>query len=262
MTAFNAHRLTVVAIYFVAVQCLSNHVLKKATYPEILRIRHRLRDTSTRLQATENSPLDTTITRNEEEVRAAMKVDREVSDPASILASKKGEMVTAQLFDAASLDATFLQSLTAKRSYYSIVAERLMQTLDDYQLSSSIKKSNEIALKSRSFADDSIQQEQGVVKERLVVLGTGWGSHAFLKTIDATKYDVKVISPRNYFMFTPMLAASAVGTVEFRSICEPIRNVNPFADYLEATATTVDSIKKGMEIGDTVKYFMSTSTHR
>lgn len=244
MTIFKMPRFTVVAIYFVAVQCLSNHVLKRATYPEILRIRHRLRDTPTRLQAAENSPIDATITRNEEEVRAAMKVDREVSDPTSLLASKKSEMVTAQLFDAASLDATFLQSLTAKRSYYSIVAERLMQTLDDYQLSSSIKKSNEIALKSRSFADDSIQQ--GVVKEKLVVLGTGWGSHAFLKTIDATKYDVKVISPRNYFMFTPMLAASAVGTVEFRSICEPIRNVNPFADYLEATATTVDSAKKGM----------------
>ena len=256
MTVFNVYRFTVVAIYFVAVQCLSNHVLKRATYPEILRIRHRLRDTSTRLQATENSPLDSTITRNEEEVRAAMKVDREVSDPASMLASKKSEMVTAQLFDAASLDATFLQSLTAKRSYYSIVAERLMQTLDDYQLSSSIKKSNEIALKNRMFADDSIQ-EQGVVKEKLVVLGTGWGSHAFLKTIDATKYDVKVISPRNYFMFTPMLAASAVGTVEFRSICEPIRNVNPFADYLEATATTVDSIRKGMKRD----CLMSTSKH-
>ena len=256
MTVFNVYRFTVVAIYFVAVQCLSNHVLKRATYPEILRIRHRLRDTSTRLQATENSPLDSTITRNEEEVRAAMKVDREVSDPASMLASKKSEMVTAQLFDAASLDATFLQSLTAKRSYYSIVAERLMQTLDDYQLSSSIKKSNEIALKNRMFADDSIQ-EQGVVKEKLVVLGTGWGSHAFLKTIDATKYDVKVISPRNYFMFTPMLAASAVGTVEFRSICEPIRNVNPFADYLEATATTVDSTRKGMKRD----CLMSTSKH-
>ena len=46
-------------------------------------------------------------------------------------------------------------------------------------------------------------------------------------------------------MFTPMLAASAVGTVEFRSICEPIRNVNPFVDYLEATASTVDIARKG-----------------
>jgi len=37
-----------------------------------------------------------------------------------------------------------------------------------------------------------------------------------------------------------MLAASAVGTVEFRSITEPIRNVNPLVDYLESQAMEVD----------------------
>ena len=32
-----------------------------------------------------------------------------------------------------------------------------------------------------------------------------------IQTIDAQRYDVTVISPRAYFTFTPMLAASAVG---------------------------------------------------
>lgn len=57
-------------------------------------------------------------------------------------------------------------------------------------------------------------------RQRVVVLGTGWGAHAFLSSIDALKYEVVVVSPRNFMLFTPMLAASAVGTVEYRSITE------------------------------------------
>uniref|UniRef100_A0A0G4FMA0 FAD/NAD(P)-binding domain-containing protein n=1 Tax=Chromera velia CCMP2878 TaxID=1169474 RepID=A0A0G4FMA0_9ALVE len=77
-------------------------------------------------------------------------------------------------------------------------------------------------------------------KKRIVLLGSGWGSHSFLSYIDATKYDVTVVSPRNFFLFTPMLAGAALGTVEFGSITEPIRNVNPRVDYLEATCLGVD----------------------
>lgn len=64
-----------------------------------------------------------------------------------------------------------------------------------------------------------------VKKERIVVLGTGWGAHSLLKGIDTDLYDVTVISPRNFFLFTPMLAGASVGTVEYRSITEPIREV-------------------------------------
>jgi hypothetical protein len=64
------------------------------------------------------------------------------------------------------------------------------------------------------------------IKEKIVVLGTGWGAASYLKDIDTARYDVTVISPRNYFLFTPMLAGSSVGTVEYRSITEPIREVS------------------------------------
>ncbi len=37
-------------------------------------------------------------------------------------------------------------------------------------------------------------------------------------------FNVIVISPRNHFLFTPLLASTTVGTLEFRSIIEPIRN--------------------------------------
>ena len=57
-----------------------------------------------------------------------------------------------------------------------------------------------------------------------MILGTGWSSYALLKTIDKSKYDVIVVSPRNHFLFTPLLASTTVGTLEFRSIIEPVRN--------------------------------------
>lgn len=62
-------------------------------------------------------------------------------------------------------------------------------------------------------------------KERIIILGTGWGAAGFLKCIDTDLYDVTVISPRNFFLFTPMLAGASVGSVEYRSITEPIREV-------------------------------------
>ncbi|XP_052073298.1 uncharacterized protein LOC127711334 isoform X24 [Mytilus californianus] len=63
-----------------------------------------------------------------------------------------------------------------------------------------------------------------VKRERLVILGTGWGSYSVLKTIDKNKFDVIVVSPRNHFLFTPLLCSTTVGTLEFRSVIEPVRN--------------------------------------
>lgn len=77
-------------------------------------------------------------------------------------------------------------------------------------------------------------------RKRIVVLGSGWGAASFLKGIDSDLFDVTVISPRNHFVFTPMLAGASVGTVEYRSITEPIREINRQARFLEATATDID----------------------
>lgn len=40
-------------------------------------------------------------------------------------------------------------------------------------------------------------------KERVVVLGTGWGAAALVKTLDPAHYDITVVSPRNYFGMCP-----------------------------------------------------------
>ncbi|XP_077995904.1 uncharacterized protein LOC144449264 [Glandiceps talaboti] len=61
-------------------------------------------------------------------------------------------------------------------------------------------------------------------RQQVVILGSGWGSYSVLKNINKSLYDVIVVSPRNHFLFTPLLASTTVGTLEFRSIIEPIRN--------------------------------------
>ena len=60
---------------------------------------------------------------------------------------------------------------------------------------------------------------------QLVILGSGWGSMYALRDIDTDKFDVVCVSPRNYFLFTPMLPSATVGTVENRSIVVPIREL-------------------------------------
>lgn len=97
-------------------------------------------------------------------------------------------------------------------------------------------------------------------RPRLVVLGTGFGAFNLVKHIGAA-YDVVVVSPRNHFLFTPLLPSTTVGTIEFRSIIEPIRHARRDIRFYHATALSVDTTAhtvfcKGVGGGDefTVQY--------
>ncbi|GKU96560.1 hypothetical protein SLEP1_g9784 [Rubroshorea leprosula] len=86
--------------------------------------------------------------------------------------------------------------------------------------------------------------EKDGVKKRVLVLGTGWGGTSFLKDLDISSYDVQVVSPRNYFAFTPLLPSVTCGTVEARSIVEPVRNIikkrNGEIKFYEAECLKID----------------------
>ncbi|KAK6465391.1 NADH dehydrogenase [Scheffersomyces coipomensis] len=94
--------------------------------------------------------------------------------------------------------------------------------------------------------------ETGQKKKTLVILGSGWGSISLLKNLDTTLYNVVVVSPRNYFLFTPLLPSCPTGTVELRSIVEPVRSITRRLPaeviYLEAEATTIDPVKNVVTI--------------
>ncbi|KAL4888708.1 hypothetical protein BDV59DRAFT_196208 [Aspergillus ambiguus] len=91
-------------------------------------------------------------------------------------------------------------------------------------------------------------------KKTLVILGTGWGSVSLLKKIDTENYNVVVISPRNYFLFTPLLPSCTTGLIEHRSIMEPIRNIlrmkTANVKFYEAEATKIDYDKRVVHISD------------
>jgi len=80
-------------------------------------------------------------------------------------------------------------------------------------------------------------------KERVVILGSGWSGYTFAQKLDSAKYERVVISPRSYFVFTPLLASTAVGTLEFRSILEPIRRL-PDIDFFQGWAHDIDFNRK------------------
>lgn len=91
-------------------------------------------------------------------------------------------------------------------------------------------------------------------KKNLVILGTGWGAVSLLKKLDTEQYNVIVISPRNYFLFTPLLPSCTTGTIEHRSIMEPIRSVTRHkkaaVKFYEAEATNIDPDRKVVHINE------------
>ncbi|KIY03822.1 uncharacterized protein Z520_00513 [Fonsecaea multimorphosa CBS 102226] len=87
-------------------------------------------------------------------------------------------------------------------------------------------------------------------KPKLVVLGTGWGSVAMLKELHPGDYHVTVVSPDNYFLFTPMLPSATVGTLELRSLVEPVRRiVNRLrGHFLKAEAVDIEFTERLVEV--------------
>jgi NADH:ubiquinone reductase (non-electrogenic) len=111
---------------------------------------------------------------------------------------------------------------------------------------SAITVTGAFATKSYFFAKEE--------KQTIVVLGSGWSSVAFLSDIDTNKYNVYIVSPRNYFLFTPLLPGTTTGTIESRTITEPIRSViqkiNPKVTFYEAACTAIDTTTKQITCTD------------
>ncbi|KAK8612599.1 hypothetical protein V6N13_092710 [Hibiscus sabdariffa] len=94
-------------------------------------------------------------------------------------------------------------------------------------------------------------------KKKVVLLGTGWAGMSFLKSLNNPTYEVEVVSPRNFFVFTPLLPSVTCGKVEARSIAEPIRNIirkkNVDISFSEAECVKIDPQNKKIYCRSTIE---------
>eukprot|EP00124_Ichthyophonus_hoferi_P003148 Ihof_evm7s257 gene=Ihof_evmTU7s257 len=90
-----------------------------------------------------------------------------------------------------------------------------------------------------------LSEEARKDRPHVVILGTGWGALSAIRKLGADKYNVTIVSPRNYFLFTPLLPCTTTGGIENRCIIEPIRDYCIRADaekakFYEAECIDID----------------------
>lgn len=126
---------------------------------------------------------------------------------------------------------------------------REIRTTPDYQFAQAERVVTESDSECESFKYPTLEATKPGEKPRVVVLGSGWAACRFLKGLDTRIYDVVCISPRNHMVFTPLLASTCVGTLEFRSVVEPVSQIqtalakDPNSYFFLASCTGVDTDK-------------------
>jgi len=87
-------------------------------------------------------------------------------------------------------------------------------------------------------------------KPKLVIVGGGWGAMGLINSLEPDSYHVVLIAPENYNLFTPLLPSATVGTVETRSLIEPLRKLvaRVKGHYLQAYAVDVDFGERLVEV--------------
>lgn len=85
-------------------------------------------------------------------------------------------------------------------------------------------------------------------KTRVVILGSGWAGYVLSRKLDAKKHHITIVSPRSYFVFTPLLNDTAVGTLEFPHVVEPVRARNTRVEFIQGWARQVDFHKRFVKV--------------
>lgn len=86
-----------------------------------------------------------------------------------------------------------------------------------------------------------------------------WAGFNVARTIDKSKFQPVVISPRSYFVFTPLLASTAVGTLEFRTTVESVRGRAGGVEYFQGWSDDVNFNEKRITVEENATEPKSTA---
>jgi len=86
-------------------------------------------------------------------------------------------------------------------------------------------------------------------KRRVVILGSGFASMNLLHDIDFKLYDVVVVSPRPYFLFTPLLDSWIFDKVGITSVIQPVRSFNQSVKLVQSECTSIDGASNTITCG-------------
>nr|AFN53679.1 mitochondrial putative rotenone-insensitive NADH-ubiquinone oxidoreductase [Linum usitatissimum] len=106
-----------------------------------------------------------------------------------------------------------------------IEQQEILKKFDMSKMNTAPGASPAVEIRPPSLGD--LEATRAGEKPRVVVLGSGWAGCRLMKGIDTSIYDVVCVSPRNYMVFTPLLASTCVGTLEFRSVSEHVARIQP-----------------------------------
>jgi len=84
-------------------------------------------------------------------------------------------------------------------------------------------------------------------RERVLILGSGWGGFGVARSLDTKHYQPILVTPRTYFVFTPLLAGTAVGTLEFRTAMESSHSIKG-VEVIRGWADAVDIAEKSVHV--------------
>ncbi|KAL1962389.1 hypothetical protein VTN77DRAFT_9728 [Rasamsonia byssochlamydoides] len=109
---------------------------------------------------------------------------------------------------------------------------------------SASKRAEVVSAQGSSAIPEAARPPREKEKEKVIVLGSGWGGYIFSRKLSDKKYSCTVVSPRSYFVFTPLLTDTAAGNLDFSSVVEPVRDRKSKVDFIQAAARQIDFKRK------------------